>query len=73
MVGSYLNHSILLPRRHQAAFQVMLASKSAPADNSVGYVPSLDLVIIRQTGRAGHWDSKEFLRRACLAVNTQVD
>jgi hypothetical protein len=31
-------------------------------------VPSLDLVITRQTGSSGTWEYEEYLRRACAAV-----
>jgi CubicO group peptidase (beta-lactamase class C family) len=34
----------------------------------VAYVPSLDLVITRQTGASGQWQYEEYLRRACEAV-----
>jgi CubicO group peptidase (beta-lactamase class C family) len=34
----------------------------------IAFVPSLDLVIARQTGSAGQWAYEEFLRRACAAV-----
>jgi CubicO group peptidase (beta-lactamase class C family) len=34
----------------------------------VAFVPSLDLVITRQTGGSGSWDYEEYLRRACAAV-----
>jgi CubicO group peptidase (beta-lactamase class C family) len=34
----------------------------------IAFVPSLDLVIARQTGGSGQWDYEEFLRRACDAV-----
>jgi CubicO group peptidase (beta-lactamase class C family) len=34
----------------------------------IGYIPSLDLVIARQTGSFGDWDYPGFLQRACLAV-----
>ncbi|MDX1930097.1 MAG: serine hydrolase domain-containing protein [Pirellulaceae bacterium] len=34
----------------------------------LAFVPSLDLVIARQTGGSGPWDYEEFLRRACAAV-----
>jgi CubicO group peptidase (beta-lactamase class C family) len=36
----------------------------------LGYVPSLNLVVVRQTGGSGAWDYEEFLRRACMAVNS---
>ena len=31
-------------------------------------MPSLDLVITRQTGQSGPWEYSEYLRRACAAV-----
>ena len=34
----------------------------------LAWVPSLDLVIARQTGSSGEWAYEEFLRRACAAV-----
>jgi hypothetical protein len=34
----------------------------------LAFVPSLDLVISRQTGSSGDWQFEEFLRRACAAV-----
>ncbi|MFO0910497.1 MAG: serine hydrolase [Isosphaeraceae bacterium] len=34
----------------------------------IAFVPSLDLVVTRQTGESGSWDYDEFLRRACAAV-----
>ncbi len=34
----------------------------------VAFVPSLDLVITRQTGGSGAWKYEEYLRRACQAV-----
>ncbi|MCP5525035.1 MAG: beta-lactamase family protein [Verrucomicrobiales bacterium] len=34
----------------------------------IAFVPSLDLVITRQTGSSGDWQFEEFLRRACAAV-----
>lgn len=33
----------------------------------IAFVPSLDLVITRQTGSSGKWDYVEYLRRACAA------
>ena len=35
----------------------------------VAFVPSLDLVITRQTGSSGEWAYEEYLRRACAAVS----
>jgi CubicO group peptidase (beta-lactamase class C family) len=34
----------------------------------IAFVPSLDLVITRQTGSSGDWGYEEYLRRACAAV-----
>jgi hypothetical protein len=34
----------------------------------IAFVPSLDLVVTRQTGSSGEWAFEEFLRRACAAV-----
>ncbi len=34
----------------------------------IAFVPSLDLVIARQTGGSGQWDYEGFLRLACAAV-----
>ncbi|MCA9049639.1 MAG: beta-lactamase family protein [Planctomycetaceae bacterium] len=38
----------------------------------LAFVPSLDLVIARQTGGSGAWEYEEFLRRACAAVVPDV-
>jgi CubicO group peptidase (beta-lactamase class C family) len=34
----------------------------------IAFVPSLDLVITRQTGSSGEWKYEEYLRRSCQAV-----
>ena len=34
----------------------------------IAFVPSLDLVVTRQTGSSGDWEYEEYLRRACDAV-----
>jgi len=34
----------------------------------LAFVPSLDLVVVRQTGGSGAWEYEEYLRRACDAV-----
>jgi CubicO group peptidase (beta-lactamase class C family) len=34
----------------------------------IAYVPSLDLVVTRQTGGSGEWKYEEYLARACLAA-----
>ncbi|MBI4663018.1 MAG: serine hydrolase [Verrucomicrobia bacterium] len=34
----------------------------------IGWVPSLDLIVTRQTGSSGEWAFEEYLRRACDAA-----
>jgi CubicO group peptidase (beta-lactamase class C family) len=34
----------------------------------IAFVPSLDLVVVRQTGGSGEWAFEECLRRACATV-----
>jgi CubicO group peptidase (beta-lactamase class C family) len=34
----------------------------------IAFVPTLDLVVTRQTGGSGEWEFEEYLRRACDAV-----
>jgi len=34
----------------------------------IAFVPSLDLVVVRQTGSSGEWQFEEYLRRACATV-----
>jgi CubicO group peptidase (beta-lactamase class C family) len=34
----------------------------------IAFVPSLDLVVTRQTGSSGEWEFEDYLRRACAAV-----
>lgn len=36
----------------------------------IAFVPSLDLVVVRQTGGSGSWEYEEYLARACDAVMT---
>lgn len=36
----------------------------------IAFVPSLDLVVTRQTGGSGAWEYTEYLRRACAAAMT---
>lgn len=43
-------------------------SKPGSGGQLMAFVPSLDLVIARQTGSSGNWEYEEFLRRACAAV-----
>lgn len=43
-------------------------SKPGSGGQLIAFVPSLDLVVTRQTGSSGEWAFEEFLRRACDAV-----
>ena len=43
-------------------------SKPGSGGQLIAFVPSLDLVITRQTGGSGAWEYEGFLRRACAAV-----
>jgi hypothetical protein len=43
-------------------------SKPGSGGQMIAFVPSLDLVVARQTGGSGGWQYEEFLRRACAAV-----
>ncbi len=48
-------------------------SKPGSGGQLLAWVPSLDLVIARQTGSSGDWAFEEFLRRACAAVEPSVN
>jgi CubicO group peptidase (beta-lactamase class C family) len=43
-------------------------SKPGSGGQLIAFVPSLDLVVTRQTGSSGNWQFEEYLRRACAAV-----
>jgi CubicO group peptidase (beta-lactamase class C family) len=44
-------------------------SKPGSGGQIMAFVPSLDLVVTRQTGGSGEWEFEEYLRRACAAVS----
>jgi CubicO group peptidase (beta-lactamase class C family) len=67
-----------LPARHWP--ESRRSGKGLPADarekpgsggQLIAFVPSLDLVVTRQTGGSGEWPFEEYLRRACAAVVAQ--
>ncbi len=69
------SHGWELPARHDPSSGKQIDGIPADARYKPGsggqllaFVPSLDLVIARQTGGSGAWDYEEFLRRACDAV-----
>jgi CubicO group peptidase (beta-lactamase class C family) len=43
-------------------------SKPGSGGQLIAFVPSLDLVLARQSGDSGDWQYEEFLRLACAAV-----
>jgi hypothetical protein len=70
------SHGWELPARHQGAGG--RSGEGIPADarykpgsggQLIAFVPSLDLVIARQTGGSGDWQYETFLRLACGAVD----
>jgi CubicO group peptidase (beta-lactamase class C family) len=46
-------------------------AKPGSGGQYIAFVPSLDLVITRQTGSSGEWQFEEYLRRACATVELQ--
>ena len=46
--------------------------KPGSGGQTIAFVPSLDLVVTRQTGSSGEWQYEEFLRRACATVVERV-
>lgn len=69
------SHSWELPSRHWPASNHNVSGipsdaryKPGSGGQLVAFVPSLDLVITRQTGSSGEWQYEEFLGRACAAV-----
>lgn len=54
--------------KHIAGIPADARYKPGSGGQLLAFVPSLDLVIARQTGGSGAWDYEEFLRRACDAV-----
>lgn len=69
------SHAWELPARHWP--QSGRSGEGIPADarekpgsggQLIAFVPSLDLVVTRQTGGSGDWAFEEYLRRACAAV-----
>ena len=74
------SHGWQLPSRHSA--ESGHSAEGIPADardkpgsggQYIAFVPSLDLVITRQTGGSGEWAYEEYLRRACAAVVSDFD
>jgi CubicO group peptidase (beta-lactamase class C family) len=69
------SHGWELPARHnpesgRSGTGIPADARSKPGSGGqlIAFVPSLDLVITRQTGSSGEWEFEEYLRRACAAV-----
>lgn len=69
------SHGWELPARHWprsgrdgAGIPVDAREKPGSGGQIIAFVPSLDLVVTRQTGSSGEWEFEEYLRRACAAV-----
>jgi CubicO group peptidase (beta-lactamase class C family) len=69
------SHGWELPARHdpksgRSGTGIPADARSKPGSGGqlIAFVPSLDLVITRQTGSSGEWQFEEYLRRACAAV-----
>jgi CubicO group peptidase (beta-lactamase class C family) len=70
------SHGWELPARHSGesgrsgeGIPADARSKPGSGGQLIAFVPSLDLVITRQTGSSGDWQFEEYLRRACAAVD----
>jgi CubicO group peptidase (beta-lactamase class C family) len=69
------SHGWELPARHWpesgrsgAGIPADAREKPGSGGQLIAFVPSLDLVVTRQTGSSGEWQFEEYLRRACQAV-----
>jgi CubicO group peptidase (beta-lactamase class C family) len=69
------SHGWELPARHWeqggrsgAGISADARSKPGSGGQLIAFVPSLDLVVTRQTGGSGQWQYEEYLRRACQAM-----
>ena len=64
------SHGWQLPSRLREARDLPKDARYKPGSGGqlIAFVPSLDLVITRQTGSSGSWEYEEYLRRACAAV-----
>jgi CubicO group peptidase (beta-lactamase class C family) len=69
------SHGWELPSRHSgqsgrsgAGIPEDARAKPGSGGQFIAFVPSLDLVITRQTGSSGQWQYEEYLRRVCEAA-----
>ncbi len=64
------SHGWELPARLAGSQGIPADARFKPGSGGqlLAFVPSLDLVISRQTGSSGQWEYEEYLRLACAAV-----
>jgi CubicO group peptidase (beta-lactamase class C family) len=69
------SHGWELPARHwpdsgRSGEGIPADAREKPGSGGqlIAFVPSLDLVVTRQTGSSGDWKFEEYLRRACATV-----
>ncbi|MGB2861920.1 MAG: family 16 glycoside hydrolase [Sedimentisphaerales bacterium] len=64
------SHGWQLPSRLREARGMPEDARYKPGSGGqlIAFVPSLDLVVTRQTGSSGPWEYEKYLRRACAAV-----
>jgi CubicO group peptidase (beta-lactamase class C family) len=64
------SHGWQLPSRLGEGRNIPKDARYKPGSGGqlIAFVPSLDLVVTRQTGSSGSWEYEEYLRRACAAV-----
>jgi len=70
--GQTFSHGWQLPAQLKGelgkGFPVDARYKPGSGGQLIAFVPSLNLVVTRQTGSSGEWEYEEYLRRACQAV-----
>jgi CubicO group peptidase (beta-lactamase class C family) len=54
--------------RNGAGIPADARQKPGSGGQLIAFVPSLDLVVARQTGSSGDWQYEEYVRRACAAM-----
>ena len=71
------SHGWELPARHWdqggrsgAGIPADARAKPGSGGQFIAFVPSLDLVVTRQTGSSGEWQFEEYLRGACAVVQS---
>ncbi len=62
------SHGWELPAVRGDGISVDARYKPGSGGQLIAFVPSLDLVITRQTGASGEWAYEEYVRRACATV-----